>query len=1429
MSDLFKSVMNGNITRNDITNDTVMESVYNDDVFMEAMYPQHMVHLKTFPKVYILPKGNPTGKGNICFLYTPNFNSSIDIINTNGNFKNGGKYYYYFYNMMYSGLISGRRYRIRDFDRRKDLYKEITDKTRLKPYPKLLIGTKFDKRNLYFDMHKYIEIFTTISKKFTLMKKVKAYWTFFKSIYNNDSFNSYDKKFVLINADQWKLEKDIKSNLYNPVFMLYFTLFRSFDIIDDLDIDFYIFTKDKSLKINPSRCDKKSYLTFKVEMKKLYMSVTKIDSILSEEEIQKDETEETVTSDVISILSPIEQKQFFTGKEELNKSSIKNTTKQDIKKDDKNDVEERIKATVKKVSKKVIGNGVVDDDVKPIIHTAMKIEAEKAINDDKELLKDIYKQNQSTKITSTPASSARDRQLKEEQLKLKVNGLTVKQLKEKKVSNIQIPVTQLSPNVVKTTNENMKTIKFNNFEKVYNEEVMSKDITNSILALNDKSIPMYVRNIDIKDTSDELNYRDTYTIYLEDVNRQRHTVKVDIPKFIDDKFLYIGGNKKLIKKQNFLLPVIKCGPDEVQVVTNYNKMFIRRVDTKSMSSVSRLSKLFKTDAINLMNYFKAGTAIKNNIDYITTLEYDELSKIFIQFNCDKCLIMFSQVDCDEYMREHKIDKKDGQLFIGTDKNGTPIFIDYNTQVDENQRSIVDIIMEALPEDVQNKYHKIAGTKRLMYAEVTVMSQAIPIMMLICFWEGLTKVMKKLNVKFELSDKKPSVVKSNQNVIRFSDCYMIYEENIPISLMMNGLRIIDTTKYAITDMDDQEVYIEYFTKVYGKASISNALMNYYEFLIDPITREVLEDINLPTELVELIIHATSLLSDSQSESELNEKMYRIRSNEIIPAILYEALAKNYVNYRNSNGRKKFTVPQDIVIKNLLALKTVEDYSTLNPVLELESTHAVSNKGFRGVNLDQAYTVPKRSYHKSMIGIIGPATSPDGNVGVNKTLSLEPTITSPRGYTDVRSDKLKELKDVNLFSPGELLIPLGAMYDDPTRLGHAIRQSRHVIPVKKSSPVLISNGAEEVCRHHLSSDFVVNAKEDGKVIQLDDDTKILIVQYKSGKTQAVNLGGNIVKNAGGGFYLSNVLKTNLKLGDSFKKDSVIAYHKDFFKNSKFNNCRMNVGTLSKVAIMSTYNTYEDATFITEKLSQAASTEMCFLKQIVIGKNSNVHYIAKKDDEIDVGDTLVQFDTSYDDSELNNLLSNLSELDKSRVLEDSKNSIKSKYSGKIIDIKMYSTVPLSDLSPSLRKIFEKYYSGIRKRNRLLEEADPESKNSVVKCGILCSEPTKEVTPNKFGNVKGQRAVDSVLIEFYIQHSEPLEVGSKIANYTALKNTIGEIIPNGYEPYSEFRPDEEISSIIAANSILKRMTPSIVLTAFGNKLIIELKRKLEDIYNKK
>ena len=141
----------------------------------------------------------------------------------------------------------------------------------------------------------------------------------------------------------------------------------------------------------------------------------------------------------------------------------------------------------------------------------------------------------------------------------------------------------------------------------------------------------------------------------------------------------------------------------------------------------------------------------------------------------------------------------------------------------------------------------------------------------------------------------------------------------------------------------------------------------------------------------------------------------------------------------------------------------------------------------------------------------------------------------------------------------------------------------------------------------------------------------------------------------------------------------------------------------------------------------------------------------------------------------------------------------------------------------LFEKARIGAKGTQK---EVDREKLNMAV--AFAYDETTGKIEPNRYGVIRGEKVNDGVLIEFYIKHQEPLEVGSKIANFTALKNVVGEVLEKGYEPYSEFRPEEEISTFIAANSILARMTPSILINGFGNKCIIELKRSLKSIWEK-
>lgn len=1451
---LFDTVASGKIQMG--PEQLLRESMENTtEVYMlEAMYSDSLPYGKVMSRKINLPIGHPPGTGNLAFLYTTKFEDSLALIKNHTNAIPGQKYKWYFYQQDYRGMIWNKRYRFRNMQLRKSHYDTVRKSTTVKPYIARIVSPD-EEKNLLYDLHTYVSIINEYSKKMSVPRKVRAYWDYMKPILTK-AVPSLKTRMVLVNLDQFHLGDTLQENLNHPLYMIWYTLYKYPECLVGVDVDFLFFSGMKILKINPTqffalpdeklddgaigavakkvssaiKMPPKNVVTgLQIQMKRIIHSVP--DQALDEKKLQEEDIKSVIIDETKTKmgLSDKDKKEII---DETDVTNVADTVKKEEDQIAKS-VEQKVSVTADRVLKAKPMERLDISRQEGKVKTVVQMMVDNDINEDQKILEDAYNKMKHEKVPVSPRSSARNQKLMDEQKNLEIKGMTVDQLSKMKVKEVKVKSKDISK-AVTTPNNHMKTMTFYERNKTYIEKVMPKDIMDALLCLNTKSIPLYVRDVKIEDTSDELNYKETYTIALEDANRQRSTLKVDFPKIIENRFMYLGGGKKNIKNQSYFYPVVKTEEDTVQMVSNYNKMYIRRIDTKSTSSVERLKRFLKqADGADKMIKFGNSNAVNKSGEFITSVEYDELAKFMKRIHTGGMYLYFSQHDVQDILKKRNLTPPDGYFCVGFDKEDKPIYVAYSgTQKTKAGQSICDLIVDALPEDMRAAYYKIRAPKRLMYVSVKVMNQDITVAMLLGFWEGLTTILRKCKANYRLEAHMPKVVQPSENVIRFKDTFLVYEDTMEAGLLLNGIRMVPTEKWNIGDFDSREPYIEYFVKMYGKAAISNALFNFYEWFIDPVTKEILEDINLPTDLVSLVIYAVSLLADSQFTSDLNQRISRIRSFEIIPMVFYGELASQYVIYRNASGRKKFSLKRDCVIKGILDVATVEEISTLNPTLEIENTHGVSFKGFHGNNLDDMYTIRKRSYDPSMTGTISPISSPDAGCGLNKSLTLEPEIENIRGYVKVpESDKdFNDLKDINLFSAGELTMPGASRNDDPSRAGHAIKQSKHVIPVNDSDPVLVSNGFEEIERFELSSDFVVNAEEDGEIVKVDPDLKLVIAKYKSGKVRAISTDTNIVKNGGGGFYLNNQLVTDLKEGDKFKKDDVLAYHKNFFTNSKYNNCRANLGTLARVAVMSAYSTYEDATFISESLSERCGTRITECKQAVIGKNSNVLHLAKEGEHVHVGDTLVAFDTSYDDNDLNVLLASLGDDNdlKSMVTEGSRNTIKSKYGGKIIAVKMYSTVEMEELSPSLQKIFKDYYSKIRKKKNLLESYDPEAEKSIMKCGLLFTETTKKIEPNKYGNIRGQNVEDSVLIEFYIEELEPLEVASKIANYSGLKNTICEVIPKGYEPYSEFLPDVKYDTIIADNSILKRMTPSILEVGFANKLVVGFKEYLRKIYEK-
>lgn len=439
-------------------------------------------------------------------------------------------------------------------------------------------------------------------------------------------------------------------------------------------------------------------------------------------------------------------------------------------------------------------------------------------------------------------------------------------------------------------------------------------------------------------------------------------------------------------------------------------------------------------------------------------------------------------------------------------------------------------------------------------------------------------------------------------------------------------------------------------------------------------------------------------------------------------------------------------------------------------------------------------------------------------------MEPPIADPRGFIDnkVMQDKLEEYTDVNLFGVAESLTTGCAQGDDGIRTAMTCKQSGHCVGTAKSSPVLVSNGSDRVIQYHVSKDWVFTAKEDGVVKELDIENNLMIVQYNNGEADAIEL-KRIAKNGAGGFNISKTMNVNFKKGQKFQKNDILAYDDKFFsENSAFGN-RYNIGSFQKVALLSSAMTYEDSSYVSKKLSREMATEVVMQKQAVLGPNTNVDFMVKVGDKIQSGDELIRFERSFNEDALNTLLFNVGDDMKEDIAMSGRDKIKAKFSGVVEDIKVYCTVDMEELSPSLRKIVNEYYTKVKNKKALLEKYD--NKGSVVKCNMLFNEPTGKVETNK-GKLRSAIVNDGVLIEFYIKVYDEVGVGDKLVFFSALKSIVGSVIEEGNEAYTLYRPDEKIDAVLSCNSLISRGVSSAPKMMMSNKLLVELSRKLKEIY---
>ena len=1319
------------------------------------------------------------------------------------------------------------RERLRNFKEVKLRVNQIKNECKYIKYTYPTID-KYKNKNIYVDNYIYNKIFT-MSETYNRDKAIDLLYALFDRFINNANYKSYTRKTVLIPVNEWASDIPTTSlfefsKSINPFSMIVRLFKKPKENLNKLaGIDFIFIGNNSWFKMKMEDLDMKNLNLFKTNILKIRNNDIVEDNVPEDKEDIKTrligKIEDLTGIEVNNIsrvhkvdpISPVvaavkDQPQLVIAKSTTGDTQVVDPTKIE-------------KPTEEKINQSV--EAIVD-------YTKNAEEAEKEMDNSVDLKELILQakndQDDTFKISAT--RKARMDDLNDKFLKEKIANSTIAELVATEDTPLQS--TDLSSKV-ETIDDEWANLKKPNFEADYN---IDADIMKCLHSLSqNKDIPMSVIDVTVEDRSTSEDSILTYTVHLEDSLGKRHTLRFDMPKIINKRFLRLRGNDKIIPGQLINLPIIKTDEDTVQVVSNYNKIFITRygqvgkINQSTNALIRALTKLKENnyklevkdgDDIPTPSKIDLGNNAKISAKYELPAEYVELAKIFNKITTsDGRVYYFNRDELIHKLEEKKVkvESDQGFMVIGITKDNQAITVP--------ETGVSSALINHLGIHEYAYTFMKPGT-RMTYSQASILNSKIPLIVVMAYTAGLTGALNAAGVEYDLTEKRPT---NTKNYFRFNDGFLSFNDNYApdAALLVNGLAVINTQEYSLTDIDTKAMWLDVLDD-FGGRNRADGLDSFANLMMDPITVEVCKTYKLPTDYIEVLAYASSLLTTNKFNRHTDITGNRFRTNERLVHFLYKSLATSYGIYlreiKNNRKDAKMTMKQSAVIDMALADVTTSDLSKLSPLLELESANTVTFKGLSGMNSDRSYSLDKRTYDKTMINKLSMSTGFSATVGINRQSTINMGIESTKGYIK-SGGELDRMSDANTLSITEALTPFGTTRDDPFRTAMTfIQTSKHGMRTTEQDPLLVSNGADQALPYLTSDTFAHKAKWNAVVEEITNDYMIIANKSNPKEKEFIDLREKVEKNSDGGFFITIKLDTfkNYKKGDSIKAGDIVAYDKSSYSDTVgIGNLAYNIGTLTKIAIMHTDKGFEDSAIISQDLSKKMASEIVLQVDVLMDAKDIDIQCVEVGKQLHEGEVIMSYRAALEDQDATDIINKMVQKNagsdsKELMDEIGKIKVKSKVTGKLQDIKVYSTIPTSEMSKSLASFVNKYNGPVDKM-----------KSKLGKLGIDGSQyGTSGVLPpvGKLKHCEGK-----VLVEFYIKYHDKMSVGDKLVYFSALKGVVKEIFPEGKEPYSEYRPEEKVHSFLPVGSINARMVSSVLTLGSINKVLIELDRHVKDI----
>ena len=352
-----------------------------------------------------------------------------------------------------------------------------------------------------------------------------------------------------------------------------------------------------------------------------------------------------------------------------------------------------------------------------------------------------------------------------------------------------------------------------------------------------------------------------------------------------------------------------------------------------------------------------------------------------------------------------------------------------------------------------------------------------------------------------------------------------------------------------------------------------------------------------------------------------------------------------------------------------------------------------------------------------------------------------------------------------------------------------------------------GYESLVAHRASDLYAYSAKQDGKVIEINEQAKMCKIQYKDGSIHTFTFG----EEYGTCSDLVTTQKQELivNVGDKFKQGEILCYNPQFFEKDPYQRqVYWKHGTSAMVAWIEIAGNYEDSSTISKSFGEKLAIEPVQVRTFTLDKNTFVHMFKHIGEHVDITDELMIFEDAGTTD-----LSGIAKNDEALAYLSRLNRAtpKAKFAGTIVGIEMYLGCPISEIHETLRPIYTEANRVKRARHRFTEDSLQAIYNPEVK---------QIPKGTKYKGVDFDE--NTVVVRYLIKEELVASVGDKIVIDSSLKSVISDVLSEPVKTASGI----DIDILFSNTSMSNRIVNSSNLSGISERILEELERQVIEIY---